>query len=102
MSKEKYASLKLKAQGWREKALKYKTELEQLSLDNESMVQQLSNNTFAEENELLKKQIRDLSFDKRQCEFDCERSLLRKDTEIDRLSASLQDYKERMCSMGFY
>jgi len=88
MSKEKYASLKLKAQGWREKALQGQAEVENL-------VHQLANNNFTEENEQLKKQLRELTLNNRQTEFEQERNLLRKDTEIDRLSASLDDYKER-------
>ena len=95
MSKEKYASLKLKAQGWREKALQGQVEIAQLAVDNENLVQQLANNNFTEENEQLKKQLRELTLNNRQTEFEQERNLLRKDTEIDRLSASLEDYKER-------
>jgi len=111
MSKEKYERLKEKAYGWRSKAIEYEGEIERLNLENEEMaekVQEFNDNyncctedfehkieILQTSNNELQKQIKEFYKDMAKSDFNQEKIILKKDTEIDRLRSSLDDYKER-------
>ena len=98
VSRKKYDNIKRKAIQWREKAMNaeevicnLKDDIQQLKLtengENSNQLQQEYEQTLRENKELEEK-LRDASF--RQ-----ERELFRRDSEIDRLRMTLEDYKDR-------
>ena len=82
VSREKYEYLKKKAYKWKE----YAEELNQISEEELKLRSQLKNTT--EELRVLQNKYGRIAFEH-------ESQLIRKDAEIYRLKASLEDYKER-------
>lgn len=87
MSREKYEAMKVKAQGWMEKAIQYEGEIERLTYENQQLGEALSEALSTDPPEVPERDMKK--------EIEYERILMRKDVEIDRLKASLEDYKER-------
>ena len=111
ISRDKYESIKEKASQWRDKALDYESRYESIFKENEKLIEQneqlqdkLVDMPVVDDEEVneLKREIKVLMKknkaleDKRGSDFfDLERQLLRKEGEVDRLTAAVEDYKER-------
>lgn len=117
VKRRKYEDIKDKASQWRDKALDYQERNENLIKENEQLIEENDklqdniaecpaprspdhtledeNTSLRRENKSLGKKIRLLEDKNSKEHFELERQLLRKEGEVDRLNASLEDYKER-------
>jgi hypothetical protein len=94
MSRAKYEEIKLKATKWMEKAIEYEGEIDRLT----NMLSEQNDDGIEAQNS-LRNDLITLEKAYTKLELDSERTIMRKDAEIDRLKASLEDYKERYREM---
>ncbi len=103
VSRDKYEKIKIKAIKWRDKAIEgeniisnlYK-EIKELHLRVDNRSNEMDNFIEIEhENNELRKELKSLTTKLSKTDFELERQMMRKDSEIDRLKAYLEDVKER-------
>lgn len=100
VSRNKYESIKRKADQWRTKALEAFEEIQELRdelerSDNNIGVDFNTHNNIIMERDNLLEEISTMRFSIKEEAFKHERVLIKKDAEIDRLKMSLNNYKER-------
>ena len=100
MNRNKYEDIKIKANKWKDHAEELKeinTDLtDQINDLTEQLQEHIDNiNRLSDENITLNNEFRKFKHKIKTNNFENQREILKKDAEIDRLTHSLDDYKDR-------